>query len=72
MARRSSGVTMKHPSVAASVAERAYFKSEQRGFAPGRELDDWLAAERELMGGATPAAKPRKATPRRKNGAVSQ
>jgi hypothetical protein len=25
----------------------AYFKAEQRGFAPGHELDDWLEAERE-------------------------
>ncbi|MFN0317165.1 MAG: DUF2934 domain-containing protein [Burkholderiales bacterium] len=25
----------------------AYFKSEQRGFAPGFELEDWLAAETE-------------------------
>jgi hypothetical protein len=29
------------------IAERAYRRAEQRGFAPGRELDDWLAAERE-------------------------
>ena len=30
------------------VAERAYCKAEKRGFAPGREMDDWLAAEREV------------------------
>ncbi len=30
------------------IAERAYFKAEQRGFAPGKELDDWLAAELEV------------------------
>ena len=30
------------------VAEAAYFLSQARGFAPGRELDDWLAAEREI------------------------
>jgi hypothetical protein len=29
------------------IAERAYRRAEQRGFAPGRELDDWLAAEGE-------------------------
>jgi hypothetical protein len=29
------------------IAERAYRRAEQRGFAPGRELDDWLAAEAE-------------------------
>src|ERR1700689_563740 len=26
----------------------AYYKSEQRGFAPGHMWDDWLAAEREV------------------------
>lgn len=30
------------------VAEAAYFKSEQRNFEPGHELDDWLEAEREI------------------------
>ena len=26
----------------------AYYKAEQRGFAPGHMWDDWLAAEREI------------------------
>ncbi len=26
----------------------AYFKAQARGFAPGFELDDWLAAEKEV------------------------
>ncbi|MGA7980170.1 MAG: DUF2934 domain-containing protein [Chromatiaceae bacterium] len=30
------------------IREAAYFKAEQRGFAPGYELDDWLEAEAEL------------------------
>ena len=30
------------------IAAAAYFKAEQRGFAPGSEIDDWLAAECEL------------------------
>jgi hypothetical protein len=25
----------------------AYLRAEERGFLPGRELDDWLAAEQE-------------------------
>lgn len=49
---------------AALIAERAYFKAEQRGFAPGHELEDWLAAERELAkvdaAPAKPAAKLKK------------
>ena len=30
------------------IAEAAYFMAEKRAFEPGRELDDWLAAEREI------------------------
>jgi hypothetical protein len=30
------------------IAEAAFFIAEERGFAPGQELDDWLAAEREV------------------------
>jgi hypothetical protein len=30
------------------IAVAAYFLAEQRGFAPNRELEDWLAAERSL------------------------
>jgi len=29
------------------IAERAYRRAERRGFIPGQELDDWLAAEAE-------------------------
>jgi len=51
------------------VRTAAYFRSERRGFAPGYEWEDWLAAEAEvgaLAGGAADAAsKPRK-TPARK------
>lgn len=31
-----------------SIAECAYYKAESRGFEPGHELDDWLAAESEI------------------------
>ena len=30
------------------IREAAYFRAEHRSFAPGRELDDWFAAEREI------------------------
>ncbi len=29
-----------------AIAQGAYFLAQKRGFAPGHELDDWLAAER--------------------------
>ncbi len=32
----------------AAIAEAAYFHAERRGFAPGHELDDWLAGEGEI------------------------
>ena len=31
------------------VAEAAYYRAEQRGFAPGGELQDWLEAEAQVQ-----------------------
>jgi hypothetical protein len=33
------------------ICDLAYTRAEQRGFAPGGELDDWLEAEREVDAG---------------------
>lgn len=45
---------------AALIARAAYFRALNRGFAPGHDVEDWLAAEAEvdaeLMRGATPSA----------------
>ena len=30
------------------IAEAAYHRAERRGFAPGHETEDWLAAEKEV------------------------
>lgn len=30
------------------IAELAYFKAQSRGFEPGHEEEDWLAAEAEV------------------------
>ena len=41
------------------IAKAAYLRGERRGFAPGGEADDWLAAEQEidaLLSGAAGAA----------------
>lgn len=32
----------------ARIARAAYFRAEKRGFEPGHELEDWLAAEAEV------------------------
>ena len=42
----------------AMIAVAAYYKAEQRDFAPGFEMDDWLEAERELS--AVALAKPKR------------
>jgi hypothetical protein len=31
------------------ISEAAYYRAKQRGFAPGRELDDWVQAEAEVL-----------------------
>jgi len=33
-----------------AIAEAAYYRAEHRGFAPGHELEDWLAAQEEIAG----------------------
>jgi hypothetical protein len=35
------------------VAQRAYERFQMRGGEPGRDLEDWFEAERELRGGST-------------------
>jgi len=32
------------------IAKVAYYKAQQRGFAPGHDWEDWFAAEREVTG----------------------
>jgi hypothetical protein len=31
------------------IAQAAYLRAETRGFAPGGEVEDWLAAEAEFL-----------------------
>lgn len=49
------------------VRMAAYLRAERRGFAPGYEIEDWLAAEAEVneRRQATPAATPRKVASRK-------
>jgi len=46
--RRTEALAAAKPDLGALTAECAYFRAERRGFAPGHELEDWLAAEREV------------------------
>jgi hypothetical protein len=36
------------------IAELAYYRAQQRGFEPGHELEDWLAAEAEVDNASRP------------------
>ncbi|AUB82562.1 DUF2934 domain-containing protein [Candidatus Thiodictyon syntrophicum] len=31
------------------ISQAAYFRAQRRGFAPGHEVDDWIAAEQEVI-----------------------
>jgi hypothetical protein len=62
MARKTTAADAVAADFSAAVAERAYYKALTRGFEPGHELDDWLAAERELgaqLAAPKPSAKQR-------------
>jgi hypothetical protein len=69
MARRSTdALAIAMPDFGATIAERAYYLAEQRGFVPGHELEDWLAAEREIaMLKATEPTPIKKPSSRRKS-----
>ena len=45
------------------VAMAAYFIAERRGFEPGHELDDWLAAEAAIDNAAAVVLKPIQLSP---------
>jgi hypothetical protein len=49
------------------VRMTAYLRAERRGFAPGYEIEDWLAAEAEVSArqDAKPAKQPRKVAARK-------
>jgi len=44
------------------IAEAAYFRAQQRGFAGGDSLDDWLAAERQIDQASSSAGPQKKET----------
>ena len=52
-AAKAAAVTTARADVSAAeirqlIEEAAYYKAEERGFAPGHELEDWIAAEAEV------------------------
>lgn len=47
-AAEASNVEISHDARRGMIAEAAYLRAERRGFTPGYELDDWIAAESEV------------------------
>jgi Protein of unknown function (DUF2934) len=47
-AKVSADVTISEDVRRGMIAEAAYLRAERRGFAPGQEHEDWLAAEAEV------------------------
>jgi hypothetical protein len=41
-------ITVSEDARRAMIAQAAYLRAERRGFAPGNEVEDWLAAEAEV------------------------
>lgn len=46
--RGNSGTELTPEELNRMIAAAAYYRAEQRGFAAGHELEDWLAAEAEV------------------------
>lgn len=44
----STRITVSEEARRAMIAQAAYLRAERRGFAPGNEEEDWLAAEAEV------------------------
>ena len=44
----ATGITVSADARRAMIAQAAYLRCERRGFTPGGEVEDWLAAEAEV------------------------
>jgi hypothetical protein len=42
-------ITVSEEARRAMIAQAAYLRAERRGFAPGGDLEDWMAAEAEVV-----------------------
>ena len=46
---KAQNATPSAAQIQAWIAEAAYYRAQNRGFEPGRETEDWLAAEAEVL-----------------------
>jgi uncharacterized protein YcbX len=47
---------LQNNTVRQQIEERAYFIAESHGFAPGREIENWLSAEEEVLASLLPVS----------------
>lgn len=55
MANADAERSLEAPRKEELIAVAAYFRAEQRGFAPGNEMLDWFQAEAEFKSGSSAA-----------------
>lgn len=48
-AKKPASVPLSPEEITGMISMAAYYLSASRGFAPGHELDDWLAAEKQVL-----------------------
>ena len=46
-------IVLQDEALQSHIATAAYFRAQERGFQPGQEVDDWLAAEADIKGKRT-------------------
>ena len=56
VARKAPPAAMSAQERYRAIAHAAYLRAEMRGFAPGHEVEDWLAAEAEFDAANRPAS----------------
>lgn len=56
VARKTPAAPMSAEERYRAIAHAAYLRAEKRGFIPGREVEDWLAAEAEVDAADKPAS----------------
>jgi len=49
VAKAQDAAPLSAAQIQAWIAEAAYYRAQSRGFEPGRETEDWLAAEAEVL-----------------------
>jgi hypothetical protein len=49
----AEAIARSHHHLRQAIAEAAYYRAQQRGFIPGHEVEDWLAAQHQIIGASS-------------------